>query len=260
MVAPKSGVVHRVLDTILTKPALKGAREVLSLTPTEDRALKEVAVTSPRRLKNGVGFVADVPMDRHLSGKPISVLYAARLHARKRPIAFCEAAHALSGKFPEVEWLLAGPDEGEVETVKRFIRDHGLKNTVRYLGALTRDEVQLEMLKSTIYVLPSLDEPFPMSLLEAMRSGAACVLTEKCGLAPMVLKHGAGLVVGNRVQELVQGVSALIEQAEDRARVASAGRRLVRDEFSIAAVVLCLTAVYRDAICLRGDSHEDWSY
>ena len=51
--------------------------------------------------------------------------------------------------------------------------------------ALTPDAIPARMAAADVYVLPSVREPHPMSVLEAMSVGLPVVVTNDCGLAPV---------------------------------------------------------------------------
>lgn len=55
-------------------------------------------------------------------------------------------------------------------------------------------EVVDRLARCSFLVLPSVDEPFPMIVLEALAVGRAVVITESCGLADFV-RDNCGVVV-----------------------------------------------------------------
>ena len=50
------------------------------------------------------------------------------------------------------------------------------------------------MAAASVYVLPSVREPYPMSVLEAMSVGLPVVVSADCGLAPLVERARCGIV------------------------------------------------------------------
>ncbi|MCX5375753.1 glycosyltransferase [Streptomyces sp. NBC_00091] len=73
--------------------------------------------------------------------------------------------------------------EGELPAVRARITALGLADRFTVPGALSSTEVRTELRRAHVYVLPSVDEPFPMSVLEALAVGVPPVVTHSNGLA-----------------------------------------------------------------------------
>ena len=101
------------------------------------------------------------------------------------------------------------------------------------------------MRQATLYVLPSVDEPYPMSVLEAMSVGLPVVVTDSCGLAPFVGEHDAGIVTDHTVESLADALRTLVADPERAAAMGARGRDAVRAERSMAAIAQRLEHFYR---------------
>lgn len=228
------------LDAALTRPALAAARAVTHLTERERSSLEAVGRGRARlvELPNGVpaGPLAD-PAGPEL-------LYLARLAPRKRPVHFVEAAARLAPEFPTARFSLVGPDEGEGDAVRAAIAASGHADRIRWEGALEPARTGERMRHASGYVLPSVDEPYPMSVLEAMSAGLPVVVTDTCGLAPAVREADAGFVTDGGLEPLVAAMRRLLgDPADARARGAR-GRALTRDRFTMPAIAERLVALY----------------
>lgn len=233
------------LDAAGTRRVLRGASRVLALTPREEQDIRDVARgdVALTRLVNGVPTaVAPTPPSTYAP----EVLYLARLHKRKRPVHFVEAAAALAREFPEVRFTLVGPDEGEAEGVRERIAASGSER-VTLEDAIPPEDTLARMSSAAFYVLPSVDEPFPMSVLEAMSLGLPVVITTSCGLATAVEESGAGIVVDDSTGALTQGIRTLLEDAELRRSMGARARDLVEREFSMHAVAQQLEQIYESS-------------
>lgn len=231
------------LDATLTRPAFRAASAIFFLTDRERDDL--VAVGAPdSKLVHLVNGVPDpAPLTRDPAGQ-VDVLFLARLQARKRPTEFVRAAIALAPDFPGVTFSLVGPDEGEGDAVSRLIAGSGLGDRIRWEGALPPDRTLERMSRSAIYVLPSVDEPFPMSVLEAASLGLPVIVTDSCGLAPAIRAAGAGAVVDPTLDHLVDGLRGMLVDDERRADAGSAARRMVEQRHSMPAVAHALVGAY----------------
>lgn len=137
-------------------------------------------------------------------------------------------------------WRRVGPGSGwrleiagpviDMEVVPTELPD------AKFLGSLPHDAL-LELLdRSTIAVLPSRDEAMPMFILEAMARDN-CVISTRVGGIPAVLGDGCGILVdaGDEAQ-LAEALRRAMTDAEERERIARAGRRRFDTTFSASTV------------------------
>ncbi|KLI07650.1 hypothetical protein ACT17_10760 [Mycolicibacterium conceptionense] len=248
MITDSSHPIAPILDRILTRPILRRAAAVLYLTEDERAALLRVQPEAAvRHLRNGVpgyeGAPAAARADPTAGG--VEVLYLARLQARKRPALFVEAAARLLAAGCDARFTLVGPDEGEgAEVLDTITRSDIRSDEIRWEGAVPPDRTVLRMAAASIYVLPSVDEPFPMSVLEAMSVGLPVVITESCGLADTVRASGSGIVVDESEDALIEAMRTLIIDQRLREKMSAAARQTAAAVFSMEAIARDLTAVY----------------
>lgn len=243
MIVPSAHPLSGPLDALCTRRVLRGAGAVFSLTHDERTALSAVAGDRLRHvsLSNGVPRQPDV--ESH-SGTP-QVTFVARLHQRKRPVAFVEMAHRLLAAGVEARFTLVGPDEGEGEKVRRAI---GGEDRIRWVGARGHDQVMEFLRRSAMFVLPSVREPYPMAVLEAMSLGVPVVIGQDCGLAPLVERHGCGLVVQPTVPQLVTAVRRILEDQDLAATMSTRARHAVARECDMSAVGERLLSTYSTVV------------
>jgi glycosyltransferase involved in cell wall biosynthesis len=100
--------------------------------------------------------------------------------------------------------------------------------------------------RSHVFVLPSIGEVFPMTVLEAMAAGTPVVITRDCGIADMLESHDAALVCDSDVASLTESVETLLAEPTRAAQIAVHARKLLQDMLSIGSVVSRLDAIYAD--------------
>jgi len=248
MIMPSHKRLARPLDTIYTQPVLRSADTAFFLTDVERTGLTQVSLGTAKleRLHNGVPLVV-VPS--FTESQTTEVLFLARLHRRKRPMHFVEMAKALVTRFPEATFTLVGPDEGEGAAVSEAVERSAAQ--VTWEGALSPEKTAARISKSAIYVLPSVDEPFPMSVLEAMAAGKPVIVTDSCGLAPYIVESQAGLVVDDTLAGLTDAVSALLSDSELRSRMSANATACIESTFRMESVVAQLSTAYKKAVSLK---------
>ena len=244
MVTPDERLMARLMDSLFSRRLLRAARRRFVLTRNEASDLHSVlgARVDTERLINGV----PMPSRATEQTRGHEVLYCARLHKRKRPVAFVEMAGELTRRGIAASYAIVGPDDGELTAVLDNIRAHGLSDIVQYEGALDYGEVLNRMSRAGIYVLPSVDEPFAMSLLEALSLGLPSLCTSSCGIADILRERKAAIVTGESVAEMTDGLQQILDDETLRSELSINGRRTVVEVFSMAAVGDQLERVYLD--------------
>ncbi|WP_424211695.1 glycosyltransferase [Streptomyces sp. BI20] len=244
MVDPSDKALAKLLDALAVRRVLRGAGAVLYLTPHEREGLDAVVgaggLASAVRLVNGVPGQAGPRPEP--SGAP-RILYAARLQARKRPVDFVDAAPAVLAEHPDAHFVLAGPDEGETAAARARIAELGLADAFTVPGALGSERVLEELRRAHVYVLPSVDEPFPMSVLEALSVGVPTVVTHSNGLARPIAEAGAGRAVEPGPGPVAKAMLDLLDPTTNAA-ASRAARELAADSYSMDAVLDTLLSVY----------------
>ncbi len=242
------------LDRTLTRPVLRTASAVFYLTPRERNDLREVggSLVMLTELSNGVPEPTprvELTPDPSPDGAAAQteVLFLARLAPRKRPQLFVDMATGLSDKYPNAKFSLVGPDEGEGAAVRDRIAHGGSESAICWEGPLATDRTLERMQRASIYVLPSVDEPYPMSVLEAMSVGLPVVVTDSCGLAPAIVELGCGIVVDDSIESLVAAVDLLLSDPVASAQMGRAGAAAIADRFGMPAIADVLEQVYRRA-------------
>ncbi|WP_234794158.1 glycosyltransferase [Mycolicibacterium flavescens] len=243
MILPGAHPLAPLVDGLLVRRLLRAAHEVFYLTSEESDALDEVARGEARLspLGNGVPLyepasaVGDVP----------EVLFLARLHPRKRPIDFVEAAHILNSEGVRAKYTLVGPDEGEGKKVQSAASK---ADNVRWEGPVGAGEAPARMRRAAMYILPSIGpEPYPMAVLEAMSVGLPIVATEQCGLAALIRKHRCGIIIEPGPRSLARAIRTLINDPGIARTMGARGRAAVINDLGMTPVGQRLAESYLEA-------------
>ncbi|MFF2008510.1 glycosyltransferase [Streptomyces sp. NPDC058195] len=260
MVDPTENRIAQLTDLLGVRRVLRGADAVLHLTETERREVNAVAAPVPLtrtvRLVNGVRPQPIKPA--RPPGRPPTVLFLARVQQRKRPEDFVAAMPTVLARYPDARFVLAGPDTGALAATLELARGLGVLGSLDQVGALGHEEVLAAGRRADVYVLPSIEEPLGVSVLEAMSVGTPVVITRTCGLAPDVARAGAGRVIGSRAGEdagnalKVAGAVLELLDPETNARAGKAAWELVNADFTIEAVTDSLRRTYEDVVRRRG--------
>lgn len=250
MIRPDDRAAARVLDAAFVRRAYRRAAAHLALTDAEVDDLPRVADSTGRveRVRNAVSLP-----DRQASydARP-TVVYVARLHERKRPLAFVAMADELIRRGSTARFVLHGPDAGEGAAVSAEITRLGHGDRIAYLGPLAPDLVGDVLAAAQVYVLPSVEEPFPMSLLEAMSHGLPSVITDRTGLSDELARRRTALVTDGSPASMADAVQGVLTDAQAWRSASDRARADIVENFAPEAMARTLEEIYADAISRRG--------
>jgi len=134
---------------------------------------------------------------------------------RKGGPVLLKAFGLLRQSRPDVRLILAGPTESMA-----------LPEGVTNVGRVSFEEVERLLSTTTVFVLPTLREPFGIAFLDAMLSKVPCVGTQ-VGAVPEILGSAGVCVPPANPEALAQAIAGLLDDPDRRAAMAEAGRRRV---------------------------------
>ena len=146
------------------------------------------------------------------------ILFLGRLSEKKSPDLLLEAfaGATASGCPPErrADLAFVGPDEAGMKArLLKMAKSLGLRERTHFSEPLEGQAKWEAYRDADIFVLPSQNENFGNAAAEAVAAGTPVIVTDRCGIAPLV-KDVAGLVVKHDEKELR---GALAEMLEDNA-------------------------------------------
>src|SRR6266404_2509251 len=151
------------------------------------------------------------------------ILFLGRLSAKKSPDlllqAIAELPAELDGK--PLQLVFAGPDEGGMRAqLEDMAGPLGVRTRIQFAGPLFGENKWAAYRDADVFVLPSQNENFGNTAAEAVAAGTPVIVTEQCGIAPL-LADEAGLVVRHDTAALARALERILSEAELRSRLAA---------------------------------------
>ncbi len=115
------------------------------------------------------------------------VTFLGRITHQKGPLYFVNAAALVLKKFPDVNFVMAGSGDLFPQIIERVAQ---LKMSTRFhfTGFLKKREINKILSFSSVYVMPSVSEPFGITPLEAVHAGVPVIISRQSGVAE-VMEH-----------------------------------------------------------------------
>jgi glycosyltransferase involved in cell wall biosynthesis len=239
----------------------KAVQELLIERRNLDRAggihctsLAEKAAIEPLGLRAPC-FVVPLGVEEVAESKPAGsgeevagmalVTFVGRLTPKKGLDILLEAFARIGSSRPDAHLVIAGPDdEGLGRRLHERVRRLGLQSRVSLPGAVTGRAKDDLLRRSSVVVLPSKDENFGVSVVEAMAAGTPVVVTNGVAIHQEVAEAGAGLVVPRTPAAVASAVLRLLDDPAWRRQLGESGRRLVETTFAWPGIAAKLEEMY----------------
>lgn len=244
---------------VLGDRLLTGAHRLIATSDQEKQELMDGGIDSARIVvrRNGVETPASIPAfggfrtEWHVPPDAKLVLYLGRVEPKKSPDLLIEAfaQWRKTSSFGASSVLaISGPeyDRGYSAGLKSLAIARGIAEAVRFTGPLYGERKWSAYHDADVFALPSQNENFGNSVAEAIACGTPVIVTDQCGIAPLVADR-TGLVVRHDLASIAGALRVLLEDENVNARFRDACPSVAK-ELSWGEPVLEMIQVYREAI------------
>jgi glycosyltransferase involved in cell wall biosynthesis len=169
-----------------------------------------------------------------IAGKPY-VLFLSRLHYKKGLDFLADAFAICASTNPELQLVVAGPDDGARLDFQQRIDRAGLTNRTHIVGPLYGPQKLAALRGAACFCLPSRQEGFSMAIAEALACEIPVVISKDCHF-PEVAQVKAGFVVNLDASEIAKAILKIVNNPILAAEMGRAGRQLIESRFTWARV------------------------
>lgn len=237
--------IKRLVFYFLEFLAKSWTNVLLSVSYSEaNRAIFEVGYNENKvqTILNAVPVSDDLPFRNYSSCKKIGMI--GRLTYQKNPLLFLEVAAKLLSKYPFLEFSILGA--GLCDHLSNEIQDYLIKNNLKNkIQVLDWGENKANkfLAETDVFVMTSVFEGLPFSLIEAMSSGIPCVVSKVDGNTDVVQNYENGFACLS-TEEFCKKITLLIENESVRRKMGQAGYRYVKEMHDIKNNIKHLESLY----------------
>lgn len=250
----------KVFDITFGNSILHDASKVIALTKNEAEQYKRMGVDENKIeiVPNGI----DLSKYENLPHKGMfrkkygirstekMVFYLGRIHRIKGIDLLIDAFSELLTKTEGLKLVIAGPDDGFLSTLKEQIEDLEIGDRILFTGPLYETNKLEAYVDADVYVLPSIYETFPVTVLEACACATPVVVTNRCGIAD-IIDSNVGYVVEYNTNQMQDAIINILNSDERRIKFGDNGRKMVIKHFDSKYVIKQIEKIYYN--CYNGD-------
>lgn len=208
---------------------IKKAKFKIITTPNKkDTELKKKKYGDVVYVPNGIDTSKFKEAKNKKTNKVPKILFVGRIDRQKGLDYLIKSAELLKKKGIKFCIELVG-DGKDMKLYKETVDKKRLNAELKFAGKKSPEEISQHYQNADIFILPSLDEAFPITLLEAWASKLPVVITNVGGISGICTNKENALVIAPKNSEAIaKSVSALIESPNLRKRLARNGLREVK--------------------------------
>ncbi len=170
------------------------------------------------------------------------ILFAGRIITQKGIEVFVKAIKRLQNK--KVHFVIAG--RGDVKRFKKLLKKYNIKDEkYDYLGFVENHKLPSLYKISSIFVLPSYYENFPISLLEAMSMKCCCIATDVGAVDEIIDNKINGIIIKpGSSKDLARNISSVLNNEKMRVRMAEKGFKKIINNFDSKTMAIKTKKIY----------------
>jgi len=208
---------------------------VFCYTPAERSELRRIGVQSDVEVvSNGIDVAQFSPSGeeygRIAEASGPSILYVGRLTPGKSPKDALDVLDRLRLSCPDVTLFICG-DGPLRDDLEANVEQRDLQKNVEFLGRLSYDVMPSVYRAADVFLLPSLAEGFPRTILEALACKIPVVATSLDQTESLLERTGYAVPHGN-VEAFSSALEVLLTDPARRRKLGRRGREIVEEEYS----------------------------
>ncbi len=203
--------------------------KVLCYTETDRNRLRQRRISTPINvIPNGINCDQFSPSMDRLDKKQI--LFVGRLKPGKGAKYLIDAFVKLHKYHPNYDLLLVG--EGPLKNeLKSYASNLDINDCIKFVGQVPNDKIVSYYQESDVFVLPSLSEGLPRTVLESMACETPVIVTDLEQLVDII--DGCGLTVSpESPEDIFRQLKKLLENDQLRTDMGIKARKKVLEGFS----------------------------
>jgi glycosyltransferase involved in cell wall biosynthesis len=175
-----------------------------------------------------------------------TVLYTSRLPPKKHVQGLLRTRAQVVADRPDAQrWVAGDGGDDYVQRLHDTVAEHGLGESVSFLGFVSGDEKERVLREAWAFALPSHQENFGVAVLEAVAAGLPVVISGEVQLRAFIEENDLGRIVDRTdASALAKGLREMLSDEAARRWVAEEGPESVQDTFSVERVGKQLREVY----------------
>jgi len=217
---------------MFSKPIFHIADHIICLTELEKKTLVNLGIedTKISVIPNGIDIDLFFPNTKLRENGQKQILWVGRFVPGKCVEDLVDAFFLVHRNHPDTNLVLVG-DGPLLKDIQQKVASLHLTQNVKFIKQLEHSELPELYNRSHVFVLPSLMEGMPLTILESMSCGVPVIITEFPHLKELI--EGSGIFVPPKnAEKLAEEITFLVEDEKYSHQLGTHGRGVIEDGYS----------------------------
>lgn len=181
------------------------------------------------------------------------LLYVGRIHKSKGLDLLINAYNNILKRFGSpIKLVIIGPDHGYLQELMELINQYNLLEHVLIPGPLYGLDKIAAYVDADIFLLPSLSEGFPITVLEAIACETPVIVTDTCGISDIV-DGQIGFVVQRDILQMTESILELLDNPNLQQQFINNGKDLISNKYNLNIISKNLLIEYQNVTGLNDE-------
>ena len=196
----------------------------------------------------------DVRLSLNLTDDQHLVVYVGRLRQVKGVEYGIRAFAAAQSERPDMHMALAGEGD-QLNYLKQLANEFKVNDKVTFLGV--RNDLPDLLSAADSVLMPSLNEGFPRTAIEAMAASKPIIATNVGGTPEAIIDGETGILVPSKdIESMTSALINLVNDPELQTRLGTAGRKRAVQNYSVENYVSRLDGLYRQLLSIENPTDQ----
>ena len=239
--------LQRIYLPTVAKWTLQYSDAVICYTPEMVKEMGDwgIPTKNVRVIHNGVNVEVFKPLKKNK--RDYDIIWVGRYVPGKGVGYLLEIVRELRKDFKDLKVLMIGNGPLK-ESIEKKAKEMDLMNNIKFLEKISNDELPSYYNNCKLFVLTSLEEGVPRTILEAMACGTPIVCTNLPQLQKLI--DGCGILVEKKnILGFVDAISTIFQDQRLSEEFAQNGRRKIKENYSWDDTVTQTLSLYKEMIC-----------
>ena len=182
----------------------------VALSPEIQKTVLDLYGLAPEQVPiiyNGVDLSRCIPKEDHRTGETVNILHVGRFDIPKNHPGLLRAFSRLHRELPQCRLHLVGDGESRPE-MEVLAKELGIGDAVTFHGM--QSNVYPYLHDADIFVLPSIYEGIPMTIIEAMGTGLPIAASRVGGIPGLLGGGESGMLIENDDNAIAAALKTLV--------------------------------------------------
>lgn len=248
--------LNRLYYRLVGSRVIKNSERILALTKKEIEQFRDMGIDETKivLIPNGIDSLDIRKLDigsfrrkYNIGNNQNVILFLGRIHKIKGINLLIDSFEELLKDLDNSILVIVGPDDGFLPELEKKIHNLNLEDNTIITGPLYEESKYEAYIDADVYVLPSIYETFPMTVIESCACGTPVILTKNCGISD-IINEKAGYSVNFDKNSLKNSILQILTNVDVKKRFSLNAKHLLNDQFDLEMVIDSLEKVYKDCL------------